>query len=181
MYFFDFSITTDTPLGKWRGFPVFLCPRCMHISQRLSLDWPLSEHSERMTGQWQGFWQIHTISKIFKQLNIAVTLTCWDILMNQRKFLVMNWVNVLKQYKTKQKYQKFRFKILRYCENKMHKMLNENLAHKNGLLHVYDLYLDEFDWLHWSLRHTSILICTLVYISVIILFLKCLCYTSVCI
>lgn len=81
--------------------------------------------------------------------------------------------------KTKQKYQKFRFKILRYCENKMHKMLNENLAHKNGLLHVYDLYLDEFDWLHWSLRHTSILICTLVYISVIILFLKCLCYTSV--
>lgn len=57
--------------------------------------------------------------------------------MNQRKFLVMNWVNVLKQNKTKQKYQKFRFKILRYCENKMHKMLNENLAHKNGLLHVY--------------------------------------------
>lgn len=56
--------------------------------------------------------------------------------MNQ-KFLVMNWVNVLKQNKTKQKYQKFRFKILRYCENKMHKMLNENLAHKNGLLHVY--------------------------------------------
>lgn len=95
----------------------------------------------------------------------------------------MNCVNVLKQNKTKQKYQKFRFKILRYCENKM---LNENLAHKNGLLHVYMYmiyilmnligYIGLLD-----IPVHCILICTLVYISVIILFLKCLCYTSVCI
>lgn len=26
---------------------------------------------------------------------------------------------------------------LRYCGNKMHKMLNENLIHKNGFMHVY--------------------------------------------
>lgn len=50
------------------------------------------------------------------------------ILMNERMVLGMNRVNVKKQ---KQK-QYTRNLGLRYCENKIHKMLIENLALKNG-------------------------------------------------